>query len=107
MHGVGGVDDEVAQDLANLSFEAEDGAGCAYAFLDLDTRVYQSALIDRERTGDEFFGGDPLRAAGLLVEAQGLVGDDGDAAQLAIGDLEIVAGIGIPGGLAGEVEEVG
>jgi hypothetical protein len=45
-------------------------------------RVHETALIDSERTGDEFVGGDPLRAAGLLVEAQGLVGDDRDAAQL-------------------------
>ncbi len=45
--------------------------------------------------------------AGLAVEAQGLVCDDGDAAEFAIGDVEILAGLGVDGGFAGEVEEVG
>ncbi len=41
------------------------------------------------------------------MEAQGLVCDDGDATQFAIGDGEILAGLGIPGSFTGEIQEVG
>ncbi len=98
IHGVDGVDDQVAQDLLDLSFEAQDQAGCAGAPFHFNTGVHETSLIDGERTSDQAFAGDPLRFAGLLVEAQRLVCDDGDATQLAICDIEILPRLGIPGG---------
>ena len=106
LHGVDGVIDEVAEHLADLAFEAEDGMGCALAPFDLDMRVDQASLVDGECACDQLVAGDQLGFAGLLVEAQCLVGDDRDAAQLAIGNLEILPRLRVGGGLAREVKKV-
>ena len=95
LHGVDGVDDQIAQDLPDLTFEAHHGASCAFASLNGYARVGQASLVDREGAFDQFFAGDNVRFAGLLVEAEGLVGDDGDTSQFAVGDVEILSRLGV------------
>ncbi len=60
MHGVDGVADEVAQDLPDLSFEAQDGADCAVALLYLNLRVDEASLVDGECAVDQVVAGDPF-----------------------------------------------
>src|SRR5258707_11820501 len=79
----------------------------ALASLNFDTRVHETSLIDGDGAADQLVAGNQLGFAGLLVKAQGLVGDDGDATQLAIGDAEILLGFGIDSGFAREIEEIG
>ena len=86
-HGVDGVRDEVVEDLAYVAFEAGDATLVALAFFYADGGVAETAFVEAEDGGVEVFAGDLARGAGLLVEAEGLVGDDSDAAQLLVGEV--------------------
>jgi hypothetical protein len=92
-HRVDGVAEEVADDLADFSFVAEDGAARVVAYLDGDVGVDEAALVDAEDLAEELVAGEFSGSGGLFVEAERLVGDGGDALQLSLGDVEIFAGL--------------
>ena len=106
-HDVERVADEVGEDLANLAVEAVDFAAAAAAALDLNVGVGDAALVDGQDGVEEVGDADLLRAGGLAVEAQGLAGDGGGAAELDLGGVEVAAGFVEGVGDLGEIDEVG
>jgi len=106
-HGIDGVGDEVVEDLTDVAFEAGDLAVGALAFFDGDGGVAEAAFVEAEDGGEEVGAGDLAGRGGLLVEAEGLVGDDGDAAEFLVGEVEEVLDLGDDGVLASDIEEVG
>ena len=106
-HGVEGIADEVAEDLADFAFKAAERVTETPARLDGDGGVDDAAVVDREYLFGEGNEIDFLRAGSLLVKAKGLAGDGRDAAELDLGGGEVVADLVERGGRASEVEEVG
>ena len=57
-HGVDGVGDDVVEDLADVVFEAEDGAGGLVGGFDVDAGVAKTAMVEVEDGVDELVGSD-------------------------------------------------
>jgi hypothetical protein len=106
-HDVERIADEVGEDLADFSFEAMNFAAGAAAALDAYVRVVDAALIDGEHRIAEVADVHELRAGGLAVEAEGLRGDGGGAAQFDFGGGEVAAGFLEGVGDLGEIDEIG
>ena len=106
-HGVDGVGDEAGEDVADVGFVALDEIFGALAFFDVDAGVAQAGFIDVEGEGEEIAAGDLLPIGGVVVKAEGLGGDVGDAAEFELGLLEPLLDFGNDSLGAGEVEEVG
>ena len=107
-HGVDGVGDEVVEDLADVVFEAQDGAGGLVGSFDVDAGVAKATLIEIEDGGDQLLRGDVGGADGLAMEAEGLGGDLADTGELALRGVDVACEIGrqVVGG-GDEVEQVG
>ncbi len=106
--GVDGVDDEVGEDLADLALEAVDAevgievegagdfAGDHLAGEEIDDIVQELVEVDFDGAG------------GVAIEAEGLLGDLGDAGEFGVGGFEQeLDGRRYVGVGAGEIDEVG
>ena len=92
VEGVDGVDHEVGEDLADLALQtvdaeagfevegADDLAGDHLAGEEIDDAVEELVEVDLDGAG------------GVAVEAEGLLGDLGDAGEFGVGGLEQDAG---------------
>ena len=107
LHGIDGVAEEVIEDLADFAVEAEDGEVGALAEVDGNVGVEEAAAEDAKDVDEEVVDGDLGGAAGLAVEAEGLGGDGGGAAEFLFGEGEVIDCLGIDGAGLGEEEEVG
>ena len=87
-HGVQCIIDEVAEYLTDLSIETDHRLRCAKPLSHPHVAVQKPAGIDPQCAGDEVLGVQSYRAGGLLVKAQGLAGNCGDAAELGFGLLK-------------------
>jgi hypothetical protein len=106
-HGVKRVGDEVVEDLTDLAFKADDGAGDPGARLYLDAGVEQASEVQAKDVGDEFFRGDGGGFGGLAIKAQGLAGDEGDAPQLKVRHVQVMVDVMVVLAAASKVQEVG
>ncbi len=107
VHGIGGVDEKVIDDLADFTVEAEDGAVGSLAHVEGNVGVEEAAAEDGEDVAEEVVDGDMDGAAGLAVEAEGLGGDGGGSTEFLFGEGEVLECLGVDGAGLGEEEEVG
>ena len=106
--GVDGVDEEIGEDLADLTLKAID----AQAWLDvraageaLELKLAGEEIDDAVQHGAEV---DLAGAGGVAVEAEGLLGDLRDAREFVVGGLEHALDGGGHGGVClAEIDEVG
>ncbi len=105
--GVERVGEQVGEDLAKLSGDAEDVERCVALLEDGDSGGVDLGLEEVDDGVDEGGGGVAGGGGEVAVEAEGLAGDVGDAHELAVGDVEVETGlVGEIGCGAGEVEGV-
>lgn len=76
-HGIDGVCDEIAEDLANFALEAVKGGRSDISAVDGDAGVGEPALVEGGDGVEELMRCDGGRAGTLAMEAQSLGGDLG------------------------------
>ena len=74
-HGVDGISEQIADDLTNLAFKTQDGAGDAFAPLHEDSRIEKPALIEKKRFFKQLRASYVRGIGRLLIEAKRLMGD--------------------------------
>jgi len=79
-HGIKGVAEEIADDLADFSFKTANESCGAIAAVNVNAGVDGASLVNGEDAIEQGRRCDGLWTGGLLVEAECLVGDSGDAA---------------------------
>src|SRR6202012_3189305 len=105
--GVDGVGNEVGEDLLDLSLKPEDGEAGVDLALDAQGLVLELEVVDVEDTVDDVADGEGEGTGVVAVEAEGLLGDVGDAGEFLVGGGEEFAGLVRDLGLVpGEVDEV-
>ena len=89
---VDGVADQVGEDLADFTGKAEQVQLGVVVALDLHVEGIEAALIEAEDGVEQLRHFGAGRQCGLAVEAEGLLGDLGDAADLVFGHGDVIEG---------------
>ena len=105
--GLGGVGDEVGEDLAQLGGESLDGDLGGEIGGDGDAEDLEAALHEQQQVVEHLLEVDADGRLGFAIEAEHGAADLGDAGQLGMGHLEELFGLFLLGFMLQEVEEVG
>ena len=105
--GLGGVGDEVGEDLAELGGEPVDGDLGREVGGDGDAERVEAALHQQQQVVEHVLEVDWDGRLGLAIEAEHGAADLGDAGELGLCDVEEMLGFSIVGIVAEEVEQVG
>src|SRR5438477_8544753 len=88
-HGLKGISHQVVQHLAHVALKADNRPVGAKSLLHTYMSVVKPSLVDAHHGRKQIGSRSSLRFRSLLVEAQRLVGDDRDAANLLVRKVEI------------------